>query len=108
MSTTANAPSPSAETTIFLMSRRLWTRVWVSNSSCHPRLQRSALKRPHTMTHVMGSCACAVGGQGQTMAGWKQETSRSASRSEEHTSELQSQSNLVCRLLLEKKKKNQR
>src|SRR2546430_12025217 len=28
-----------------------------------------------------------------------------AVRSEEHTSELQSQSNLVCRLLLEKKKK---
>src|SRR2546427_5738170 len=28
-----------------------------------------------------------------------------AIRSEEHTSELQSQSNLVCRLLLEKKKK---
>src|SRR3989475_9250443 len=28
-------------------------------------------------------------------------------RSEEHTSELQSQSNLVCRLLLEKKKKEQ-
>src|SRR5688572_32223039 len=28
-----------------------------------------------------------------------------ANRSEEHTSELQSQSNLVCRLLLEKKKK---
>src|SRR5688572_33034199 len=34
-------------------------------------------------------------------------TGRSAAgrRSEEHTSELQSQSNLVCRLLLEKKKK---
>src|SRR2546427_2904789 len=30
------------------------------------------------------------------------------SRSEEHTSELQSQSNLVCRLLLEKKKKMMR
>src|SRR2546427_7923806 len=29
-------------------------------------------------------------------------------RSEEHTSELQSQSNLVCRLLLEKKKKKRR
>src|SRR2546427_8655334 len=29
-------------------------------------------------------------------------------RSEEHTSELQSQSNLVCRLLLEKKKKQVR
>src|SRR2546430_16260163 len=34
-----------------------------------------------------------------TLADWTP-----ASRSEEHTSELQSQSNLVCRLLLEKKK----
>src|SRR2546430_13023413 len=30
---------------------------------------------------------------------------RARARSEEHTSELQSQSNIVCRLLLEKKKK---
>src|SRR2546427_9088395 len=29
-----------------------------------------------------------------------------SARSEEHTSEVQSQTNLVCRLLLEKKKKN--
>src|SRR2546430_7730529 len=33
---------------------------------------------------------------------------RRAPRSEEHTSELQSQSNLVCRLLLEKKKQTPR
>src|SRR2546427_7572233 len=33
---------------------------------------------------------------------------RHGKRSEEHTSELQSQSNLVCRLLLEKKKKKER
>src|SRR2546427_6982793 len=33
---------------------------------------------------------------------------RRGARSEEHTSELQSQSNLVCRLLLEKKKKKRR
>src|SRR2546427_7921884 len=33
------------------------------------------------------------------------EAERGVTRSEEHTSELQSQSNLVCRLLLEKKKK---
>src|SRR5260221_9758607 len=33
---------------------------------------------------------------------------RKASRSEEHTSELQSHSDLVCRLLLEKKKKKVR
>src|SRR2546427_5169497 len=37
---------------------------------------------------------------GLLIAGWKGQN-----RSEEHTSELQSQSNLVCRLLLEKKKK---
>src|SRR2546427_4685204 len=40
------------------------------------------------------ACACA--------------TRPTARRSEEHTSELQSQSNLVCRLLLEKKKKTTR
>src|SRR2546430_13154264 len=33
-----------------------------------------------------------------------QQPARHGARSEEHTSELQSQSNLVCRLLLEKKK----
>src|SRR2546430_11278613 len=33
-----------------------------------------------------------------------QHTKEELARSEEHTSELQSQSNLVCRLLLEKKK----
>src|SRR5688572_32576570 len=33
---------------------------------------------------------------------------RGVGRSEEHTSELQSQSNLVCRLLLEKKKKKKK
>src|SRR5688572_31558634 len=39
---------------------------------------------------------------------WRQRTAvapTAQGRSEEHTSELQSQSNLVCRLLLEKKKK---
>src|SRR2546427_9597186 len=46
--------------------------------------------------------SCAPSGTAQS----KLPTSRT--RSEEHTSELQSQSNLVCRLLLEKKKKKQR
>src|SRR5688572_31511357 len=36
---------------------------------------------------------------------YRQQRPRVSPRSEEHTSELQSQSNLVCRLLLEKKKK---
>src|SRR5688500_19314549 len=38
--------------------------------------------------------------------GAEDEAPRGGSRSEEHTSELQSPCNLVCRLLLEKKKKN--
>src|SRR2546427_2367634 len=42
-----------------------------------------------------------------TIAAAPGEVTLVAIRSEEHTSELQSQSNLVCRLLLEKKKKKQ-
>src|SRR5256884_3643609 len=37
---------------------------------------------------------------------WPRGTPRGTKRSEEHTSELQSRLHLVCRLLLEKKKKN--
>src|SRR2546430_13138167 len=40
-----------------------------------------------------------------TSASASASSSRNEKRSEEHTSELQSQSNLVCRLLLEKKNK---
>src|SRR2546430_12753723 len=42
--------------------------------------------------------------QGKSVSAWIEELGDNSSRSEEHTSELQSQSNLVCRLLLEKKK----
>src|SRR5256885_8098725 len=41
------------------------------------------------------------------IAGLIIEPNRASDRSEEHTSELQSPCNLVCRLLLEKKKKKQ-
>src|SRR2546430_7282189 len=42
---------------------------------------------------------------GRLQGRWESQTLLGSWRSEEHTSELQSQSNLVCRLLLEKKKK---
>src|SRR2546427_9435095 len=42
----------------------------------------------------------------QTRQLFAAEVANNCLRSEEHTSELQSQSNLVCRLLLEKKKNN--
>src|SRR5256886_10313957 len=54
----------------------------------------SDTERKHIEAHVANCRACA--------------TQLAEERSEEHTSELQSQSNLVCRLLLEKKKQDQR
>src|SRR2546427_6967583 len=45
------------------------------------------------------SCMLMTSATSRRVSGFK--------RSEEHTSELQSQSNLVCRLLLEKKKQHQ-
>src|SRR2546430_17524435 len=45
------------------------------------------------------------GGLGAGQSAGPRRVRRLPHRSEEHTSELQSQSNLVCRLLLEKKKK---
>src|SRR5688572_31889653 len=55
---------------------------------------------PHCARHHPISCACVrvVVVRQEDVAG------DVTHRSEEHTSELQSQSNLVCRLLLEKKK----
>src|SRR2546427_9557554 len=63
-------------------------------------------RQPRTRTGLRRAAA-APGTQGviSRVAAQGQGGSRSAERSEEHTSELQSQSNLVCRLLLEKKKK---
>src|SRR5438132_12079039 len=49
----------------------------------------------------------AAGGDGSTRSDmWHPPPGRAPARSEEHTSELQSHSDLVCRLLLEKKKRN--
>src|SRR2546430_7712088 len=44
-----------------------------------------------------------LSGSGETIYNMSTASGTTARRSEEHTSELQSQSNLVCRLLLEKK-----
>src|SRR2546430_12473448 len=47
---------------------------------------------------------CNPRNAGRVQADVVEELEKAKQRSEEHTSELQSQSNLVCRLLLEKKK----
>src|SRR5690606_40124867 len=54
--------------------------------------QVPASGRPHTPWRIDGR-----------PAGYRQDPSGQGGRSEEHTSELQSRENLVCRLLLEKK-----
>src|SRR5438132_9096202 len=66
------------------------------------RGQRGAQGRapPHRTRHR------AVGGEGRRARRRARRPSPPTARSEEHTSELQSHSDLVCRLLLEKKKKN--
>src|SRR5438132_2458775 len=74
---------------------------------------RAAARRPHDPLILMGGvCAFSnpepvapfmdfvVVGEGEEL-----EVHEGRDRSEEHTSELQSHSDLVCRLLLEKKKK---
>src|SRR2546430_7503533 len=59
----------------------------------------TTLFRSRSRTRSLARNACVIA------AGNRARQSRKRFRSEEHTSELQSQSNLVCRLLLEKKKK---
>src|SRR2546430_9517042 len=57
-------------------------------------------------SHLLVSPFILMGGLILVMFCWRERRTWAAEhyRSEEHTSELQSQSNLVCRLLLEKKK----
>src|SRR2546427_2131456 len=68
-----------------------------------------AYRRLRAPPDVLGGpmLAVAVVGLAANLGGaWLLHADAATSRSEEHTSELQSQSNLVCRLLLEKKKNN--
>src|SRR2546427_9066608 len=70
-----------------------WRRAsW--GTAARPRPASTRARAPVTWLH---SCQ-ATGCSGRP----------AITRSEEHTSELQSQSNLVCRLLLEKKKKKKK
>src|SRR5260370_23294490 len=63
-------------------------RCWRACALCRPRRERS-LGNSEVHRNSSRSCRSAIRG-----------------RSEEHTSELQSHLNLVCRLLLEKKNKS--
>src|SRR2546426_1194616 len=69
-------------------------------------LFRSLLRRDKT-PNARGAEALGIGAPSAgRVKEILEDASKGAVRSEEHTSELQSPCNLVCRLLLEKKKKN--
>src|SRR2546422_3471500 len=59
-----------------------------------------------TMEKVLAGLLSVVSGQLSFSHLIRSHLKRKCARSEEHTSELQSRLHLVCRLLLEKKKKN--
>src|SRR2546427_5851154 len=59
----------------------------------------------HDALPICPSKNCSSRLPSKTMSNWPVDAPSRLARSEEHTSELQSQSNLVCRLLLEKKKR---
>src|SRR2546425_8861095 len=80
-----SAPRPSAGSRSASHSRR--ARYDSAVYQCRPMRFRTRFE-----PDCSGACRCAA---------------RLRGRSEEHTSELQSLAYLVCRLLLEKKKKNQ-
>src|SRR5690606_41096660 len=88
-------------TTLFRSTRGPWAvrnpavRFWTSSSGRRSR-----------RWGVAAAAAVAVPAPGRGGTCWARLTDRHLPpRSEEHTSELQSRENLVCRLLLEKKKK---
>src|SRR3712207_7188735 len=73
-------------------------------SRCSPPRQ-SPLSVTSRSPRAWRSRAAVSWSRSRTASGTDRAVTRKASRSEEHTSELQSRQYLVCRLLLEKKKK---
>src|SRR5438270_9490075 len=71
------------------------------------RPPRSTLFPYTTLFRSLGCRPASFLPQRRARSGARAGTATPGIRSEEHTSELQSQSNLVCRLLLEKKKKEE-
>src|SRR2546430_6854506 len=78
-----------------------YTTLFRSSIPLPPRKTAQATSRRRLLEPSRSNCTL------RRLHSWQTRTRRSqCTRSEEHTSELQSQSNLVCRLLLEKKKNN--
>src|SRR2546427_6061417 len=80
-----------------------YTTLFRSHAPAHAQDLRRADRHPHDGRRLQPQCV-----RGQRRVPVRSAAPALRTRSEEHTSELQSQSNLVCRLLLEKKKKKKK
>src|SRR5438270_3880396 len=78
-------------TTLFRSTGRIKDLIILRGRNHYPQDLELTVERSHAALRPACAAAFAV--------------EQGGARSEEHTSELQSQSNLVCRLLLEKKNK---
>src|SRR2546430_9780239 len=87
----------TATTEIYTLSLHDALPIWRNSSGRGWKFQRRSVHETIAARRVHS-------GDRSEAARNSDDAHRSRVRSEEHTSELQSQSNLVCRLLLEKKK----
>src|SRR5258708_10188419 len=94
----------TATTEIYTLSLHDALPISFCPASVWPRSPFSTDRSPPTAQSVRRPKCCAHGNAGSTSSSAPRCRRRSTSRSEEHTSELQSPDHLVCRLLLEKKK----
>src|SRR5688572_32196400 len=85
----------------FCIAQTAPTIEWQNTIGGNSYDQLSSIQQTSDGGYIMGgfSTSTISGDKTEDIIGWDD-------RSEEHTSELQSQSNLVCRLLLEKKNKS--
>src|SRR5205085_4881922 len=101
----------TAPTEIYTLSLHdalpIWVLAVVEELGYRPNSAARALVTGRTGTVGVVALVSNLYGPANTLYGMEiaaREAGYGITRSEEHTSELQSQSNLVCRLLLEKKK----
>src|SRR2546430_4960484 len=86
-----SARGPKLTSSRTVRAKSCWSACWNTDPTRHASCSGTQSRVFHSPTHTVPS------------PGRSSPAMRRTTRSEEHTSELQSQSNLVCRLLLEKK-----
>src|SRR5438874_6539883 len=89
-----------ARSSFFFFNDPATTEIYTLSLHDALPISRRAGGRPKTCMRTR----CPIPTPARTSRCWRASGERSFSRSEEHTSELQSRRDLVCRLLLEKKK----